>query len=142
MVVAETCQGMSSYDLAFYTDGSASNGTAIGGVGILLTAGHPRSPTIRHSYAILAGTWCSSFQAEMKAVKKALQILQTEESPQKVRIVSDSQSVLLCIANLQPAIPLKSADESDILNLLAIQFDEGHQIAFNWSPSHCGVVGN
>ena len=35
----------------------------------------------------------------------------------------DSQSVLLRIVNPQPAIPLKYADESDILNLLAAIHD-------------------
>ena len=69
-------------------------------------------------------------------------IIQTEESPKKVRIVSDSQSVLLHIANLQPAIPLMSVDKSDILISLVALHDEWHQIAFTWCPSHCGVVGN
>ena len=100
----------SSYDLTIYMDSSATNVTAIGGGGNLVTAGHQSNPTIHHSYAIPAGTWCLSFQAEMKAIKKALQIIQTEESPQKVRI--------------------KSTDESDILILLAALHYEGHQIIF------------
>ena len=89
-----------------------------------------------------AGTWCSSFQAEVKAIKKALQINQTKESPQKVRIVRDRQSVLLRIANLQPAILLKCADESNILSLLSALHGERHQITFTWCPYHSGVVGN
>ena len=52
----------SSYDLTIYTDGSAMNGTAIGGGGILITVGPQSSHTIHHSYATLAGTWCSPFQ--------------------------------------------------------------------------------
>ena len=133
----------SSHNLTIYTDGSAKNRrTAIGGEGILLTAGHQSNPTIHHSYAIQAGKRCSSFQAEMKAIKKALQIIQKEESPQKVRIVSDSQSVLLRIANLQPAIPVKSADVSEFKNLRAALNDKGHQMTFTWCPIHCGVVGN
>ena len=108
----------------------------------MVTAGHSSNPTIHHSYAMPAGTWCSSSQAEMKVIKKASQIIQTEESPHKDRIASDSQSVLLHIANIQPAIPLKSADMSDILNLLAALNDERHQITVTWCPSHCKVVGN
>ena len=118
------------------------NGTAIGEGGILVTACHTINPTIHHSYAISDGTWYSSIQAEIKAIKKALQIIQTEESPQTVRIVIVSQSVLLRIANLQPEMPLKSADESVILDLLAAIHDEGYQITFTWCPSHFGVVGN
>ena len=90
----------SSYDLTINMDDSAMNGTAIGGGGIVVTAGHPSNPTIHHSYAIPDGIWCS-FQAKIKVIKKALRIIQTEESPQTVRIVSDRQSVLLHIANLQ-----------------------------------------
>ena len=142
MAVQRLAKDCFSCDLTIYTDGSAMNCTAIGGGGILVTDGHQSNPTIHHSYATLTGTRCSSFQAEMKAIKKALQIIQTERSPQKVRIMSDSQSVLLRIANLQPAIPFKSADESDILSLLAALHDEGHQITFTCCPSHCGVVGN
>ena len=41
-----------SYDLTIYTDGSSKNDAVIGGGGILLTAGHPCSPTIYRSYAI------------------------------------------------------------------------------------------
>ena len=132
----------SSYDLTIYTDGLATNGTAIGGGGILVTAGHLSNPTIHHPYAIPASTWCLSFQAEMKAIKKALQIHRTEKSTQKVLIVSDSQSVLLSIANIQPAIPFKSAYKSDILSLHADLHDEGHQINLTWCPSHCRLVGN
>ena len=131
-----------SYFLAIYSDGSATNGTAMGEGGILFTAGHPSNPTIHHSYAIPAGTWSSSYQAETKAIKKALQIIQTEESPQKFPIVCDNQSVLLRIACLQPAIPTKNADVSDILVHLASIHDGEHQITFTWFPSHCGVVEN
>ena len=88
------------------------------------------------------GTWCSSYQADMKAIKKALHIIHTEESHQKFGIVSDSQSFLFRIANLQPAIPLKSAGESDILSLLTALHYEGHQITFTWCPSHCEIVRN
>ena len=117
----------SSYNLTIYTDGTATNSTAIGGGGNLFTAGHPGNPTIHRSYAIPTGTWCSSFQAEMKAIKKALQIIHTEESPQKVQMVSNSQSVLLRIANLQPTLSLKSADESDIINLHAALDEDDQQ---------------
>ena len=128
----------SSYDLTIYTDGLATNVAAIGKGGTLVTAGQQSNPTIHHPYAIPAGTWCAPLQAVMKAIKKALQVIQTEESHQKVRIVSDSQSDLLRNANLQPAIPLKSSDGSDILNL----HDDWHQITITWCPSHCRVVGN
>ena len=61
----------SQSDLIIYSDGLATNGTAIGGVGILATAGNPSKHTIHHSCDMPVGTWCSSFQAEMMAIKKA-----------------------------------------------------------------------
>ena len=130
-----------TYDQTIYTNSSSANGTAVG-ERLLGYRGHAHNPAIHHAHAIPSGTWRWSFQAKMKAIKKALQIIQTEEYPQKVRTVSDSQSVLLRIVNLQPAITLKSTDESDILNLHATLQEEGHQITFTWCPSHCGVVGN
>ena len=127
-------KGCSSYGPAIYTDSSVTNGTAIGGGGIVLTVDHPSNPTIHYSYVIPAGIWCAPIQAENKLIKTALQITQTEESHQKVPIVGDSESVLLHIANLQPAIPLRSADESDILSVFATLHNGGHQITFTWCP--------
>ena len=98
--------------------------------------------TNHHSNSIPTGTWCSSIQAELKAIENSLQIIQAEESRQKFGIVSDSQLDLHRIANLQPAIPLNSADESDILGLPATLYEEGHQITFTCCQSHCGVMGN
>ena len=47
----------------------------------------------------------------MQAIKKALQIIMTDESQKEVRIVSSKELVLLLIAKHQPAIHLKSADD-------------------------------
>ena len=80
-----------------YIDDLTIDGNATGGGGILVSTGHPSDPTVHLSYAIPAGKWCSSFQAEMKAVKKALEILVEETSIWKARIVSDSQSVLMLL---------------------------------------------
>ena len=96
----------SSYGHTIYTDGWVKDGTKMIGGGILSITGHSSDPTNHHSYATPAGTWCSSIQAKMKAMKKVPPINQIEESPMKVRFVSDSQSVLLRIASLQHAVPL------------------------------------
>ena len=117
-----------------------TNCTAIGGGGILVNVSQPSNPTIHHSYVEPTGTWCSSFQDEIKTIKKALQIIQTEESPEKDRIVSNSQSVLLRDANLQ--YPVRALMRVTSKNLLAVLHEEGHQITFTWYSSHCRVVGN
>ena len=102
-----------------------------------------QSYSIFHNFYVMpASTSYTSFHAEMKAINKALLVIQTEESPQKVRIVSDNQAILTRIANLQTAISTKVADVCDILDLLAALNDELHQITFTWRPSHWVVVGN
>ena len=59
------------------------DGAETGGGGVLATTGHMGDRTSHHSYAMPVGTWCSSFQAIMKAIKKALEIIQTEVSPKE-----------------------------------------------------------
>lgn len=61
--------------MTIYTDGSAQDGNAIGGGGIIVTTGPPSDPTVLQPKAVPAGSWCSSFQAEEKALSSALQII-------------------------------------------------------------------
>ena len=69
MGISETRHGLELIDLAIYMDGSATKGTANDGEGIMFTAGKPSNSTFHHSCAISASIWCSSFHAEMKAIK-------------------------------------------------------------------------
>ena len=59
-----------------YTEGPATKGTGTSGGGIVVTAGHPSDPQVLRYFAIPTGKWCSSYQAEIKAVFKALQGIQ------------------------------------------------------------------
>ena len=61
--------------------GSEMNGTVMGVGRILSTAIQWSNPSIHHSYAIPAGTWLSSIQAEMKVIKNELQIVHIEDAP-------------------------------------------------------------
>ena len=90
-------ESWNTFDLVVYTDGSATSGTGTGGGGIFVTTSHPSDPQVLRYFAIPTGKWCSSYQAEIKAVVKALQVIQAEVHVQKARIVNDIQSVLLRI---------------------------------------------
>ncbi|CAI9724992.1 RNA-directed DNA polymerase from mobile element jockey [Octopus vulgaris] len=135
-------RGWNAFDLTIYTDGSAFDGNATGGGGVIVTTGHPSDPQIHRSFAIPTGKWCSSFQSELKATKKALQEVLTEEGVSRVRIVSDSLSTLQKIKAAHPSLPTKTEDECEILILLLNLSDNGCQITFAWRPRHCGIPGN
>ena len=61
-------EGWNTFDLIVYTDGSATSGTGTGGGGYVVTTVHPSDPQVLRYFAILTGKWCSSYQAEIKAV--------------------------------------------------------------------------
>ena len=135
-------ESWNTFDLVVYTDGSATSGTGTGGGGIIVTTGHPSNPQVLHYFAIPTGKWCSSYQAEIKAVVKALQVIQVEVHVQKARIVSDSQSVLLRIQATHPSQPCNDRDEHTVLKTLSMLTARSCQVTSTWCPGHCGITGN
>ena len=125
-----------------YTDGSATSGTETGGGGIVVTTDHPSDPQVLRYFAIPTGKWCSSYQAEIKAVVKALQVIQAEVHVQKARIVSDSQTVLLRIQATHPSQPCNDRDEHTVFKTLSMLTARSCQMTFTWCPGHCGITGN
>ena len=134
-------KGWQTHDATIYTDGSVTENFN-GGGGIVVTTGPPNDPEVLCAQAIPAGQWCSSYQAELKAVKRALEIIQADPTINTARIVSDSLSVLLRLQNLHPSEPIPDNDERDIMMLLSEVTCRGCQLTFTWCPSHCGVIGN
>ena len=127
--------------MTIYTDGSALTGNTNGGGGILVTSGPPSDPQVHQSHAVPAGRWCSSFQAEMKAVVVALEVIEDAQW-KECRLVTDSQSTIQRLNNLRPSDPPRDQDECDILQLLASIWKNGCKVTFTWCPSHCGIRGN
>ena len=125
-----------------YTDGSATSETGAGGGGIVVITGHPSDPQVFRYFAIPTGKWCSSYQAEIKAVVKAFQVIQVEVHVQKARIVSDSQSVLLRIQATHPSQPCNHRDEHTVLKTFSMLMARSCQMTFTWCPGHCGITGN
>ena len=134
--------GWNTFDLVVYTDESATSGTGTGGGGIVVTTGHPSDSQVLRYFAIPTGKWCFYYQAEIKAVFKALQVIQAEVHVQNARIVSDSQSVLLHIQATHPSQPCNDRDEHTVLKTLSMPTARGYQVTFTWCSSHCGITGN
>ena len=128
-----------SYDATIYTDGAATHGNANGGSGIIVT---PLAPKVTLASTIPAGKWCSSFQAEEKAVRTALYLVQEDVSLHRVRIVSDSMSTLQHMQNLHPSKQVANSDENVILDTLSSPTDRGCHLTFTWCSSHSGICGS
>ena len=92
--------------------------------------------------AISTGRWCSSIQVEIKAMVKALQILEATDNVNKARIVSDNLSVLLHIQSAHPSNPCQDNDERVILQIFSALSARSCQVTFTWCLSHCGIIGN
>ena len=125
-----------------YTDGSATSGTGTGGGGIIVTTGHLSDPQVLRYFAIPTGKWCSSYQVEIKAVVKALQVIQAEVHIQKARIVSDSQAVLLRNQAMHPSQPCNDRDEHTVLKTLSMLTARSCQMTFTWCQGHCSITDN
>ena len=82
MALQRLAKDWSSYDLTIYSDGSATNGTEIGGGGILVTADHPSNPTIHHSYAIPAHC-ARHFKPKWRQSKRHCRLPRQKSHPRK-----------------------------------------------------------
>ena len=142
-VAEETIVKQAGAALDIYTDGSAKGGTRKGGGGVLII------DNVNHTeYEITAaaGEVTCSFQAELIAIKAALQKIQVlqfiGEVPDAARInlYTDSKSAIECLASGRNQ---KSFVASKIWELLDSIAGEGNpEFNFQWIPSHCGVQGN
>ena len=102
----------------------------------------PSDPSVHRQCTIPAGKWCSSFQAEEKAVWTALKLAQEDVSHHKMRTVSDVMPTLQRIQNLLPSQQVTNSDENEILDALALLTNIGCRPTFTWCPSHSGVCSN
>ena len=129
------------YEVTVYTDGSATDGTRNGGGGIVVTTGPPEHPVVEEIISLPAGEWSSSYQAEFKAMLRALQHINTRRV-KTARLVSDSKAVLTRLQAIHPSAKLESEDERQTLLTLHELHSGGCSLTFTWCPSHCGIEGN
>ena len=131
-----------SYDATIHTDGAATHGKKNSNSVIIVTSGPQVTQRVHRQSTVPASKWCSSFQAEEKAVRTALNMVQEDVSLHKVQIVSDSMSTLQCIQNLHPSQQVANSDENEILDALDSPTNRGRHLTFTWCPSHSGIRGN
>ena len=92
-----------SYDTTIYTDGAATHCSRI-----IVATGPPSHPRVHRQCTIPADKWCSSFQAEEKAVRTNLKLVQDDVSVHRVCIVSDTFILIVSTHAISASIPASS----------------------------------
>jgi ribonuclease HI len=129
------------YDTSFYTDGSAEESNKNGGAGVVIVGKNSLEPPREHSFP--AGRWTSSFQAEMIAIEKALEIAVGDcNENTKIRVITDSKSSVDRIDAMSQDLVAASGTESSIICSLNALGKKNVSVCFLWCPSHCGLWGN
>ena len=125
-------------DITFYTDGSASHGNSFGGAGVVIET--PESGLENISFP--AGRWTSSYQAELEAIKQALQIAADMPDRKKIRIVTDSRSAVQHMESNAENNEPSSGIEEAIHQSLERMYTAGQTVTLVWCPGHCKIDGN
>ena len=122
-----------------WTDGSAEGGVLNGGAGVLIEWPDDTSQELRAP----AGGLCSSYRAELMALRAALQhLLQHpahEEDP--VIFCTDSQATL-AVLRQGPTEQREQLGVEVWEALTRLSAGGGRRLHLQWVPSHCGLRGN
>jgi ribonuclease HI len=127
-----------------WTDGSAASGTTDGGWGAFIE----HNSGVNTSIGGPAGALCSSFTAEMTAIRRSLQkILELETSSPRT---TNDTNILLCTDSQSSIAKLSSGwahqDSQVGLDIFeachSLNTRHGLHIVFQWVPSHVGLDGN
>ena len=119
--------------LVIYTDGSATNGTRIGGAAMVASEGDPEHPEYLDSVKKKGALYTCSYEEEVEAMRLAANwIVQNREAEESITICTDSQSLCLAMKSHNP-------ETDDIRETL--QNHKG-KITIQWIPGHSGVPGN
>ena len=137
----ETIDTYSSSSIHAYTDGSAFKGTTFAGFG-----GHLKFPdNSKFEFNDACGTFCSNFEAEISAIKKAVEITHqsfenNERLPSNLVIFTDSQSTLQALLEISPNSNPDIVSLAKTIDFLLTSYDV--EITLQWIPGHCGIQGN
>ena len=124
-----------------FTDGSAKEGTREGGAAAVVTKGRVSQPELVEVRKEAAGMVTSSFQAEVKALRMAVEWLEERAEGWEAAVVaSDSQAGLMAVKRAGPGL----LDE-EVAKVVAAGHrlgKEGKKLKFVWVAGHCGLIGN
>jgi ribonuclease HI len=130
-----------SFDVTFYTDGSADDSNRNGGAGVVIVSKDSPDEALELSFP--TGRWTSSFQAEMTAIEHALAYASEHCSDKaRIRIVTDSKSSVERCGTMTVDPRIETGNEKAILESLRTLGAKEVQVLFLWCPSHCGEWGN
>ncbi|XP_043236838.1 uncharacterized protein LOC122389163 [Amphibalanus amphitrite] len=122
-----------------WTDGSATGGVLDGGAGGYIEWPDGES----HELRAPAGKLCSSYRAEMVALRETLNYIgnHTDHEEDPIILCTDSQAALSALRS-GPAEQRTQLNRA-VWDALALVSDNGErQVRLQWVPSHCGLPGN
>ena len=129
------------FDVVLYTDGSVAEGGVNGGAAVVVTQGPADDVEVLEELERPAGRLCSSYQAEMVAIREGLRWLVANRGAwRKARVVTDSKSALESVARYR--WNTNNVCLMDTFQCLAELYGCGRKLVFTWVPSHCGLPGN
>ena len=131
---------LEAVDIDIWTDGSVARPSGHGGAGVVASCSRCMTSA---SLAFPAGEHCSSFHAEMVAIREALWWVLDHRRQCRLlslRLFSDSLSSLSSLSS-GPAVLLEEVPHSIWSALLALDI-LGVEVHLQWTPAHCGVLGN
>ena len=138
----ERAKAFGCVDVTIYTDGSARDGWRDGGAAAVVTSGGMEAPVLIETIECGAGKVASSFQAEVKALEKALSWLETHQGRwQRALLVSDSQAGLVAVRGSGGGKIEEEAVER-VARMGREMGEKGKELLFLWVPGHSGIAGN
>ena len=121
-----------------WSDGSVEGGITNGGAGVFIEDPDGQ----QHLLTVPAGNVCSSYRAEMVALREALKFLLDRQTlpPELIVICTDSQSALAALrGGPSTQTTLIGGEIWAALQQLSAR---GRRTYLQWVPSHCGLPGN
>jgi ribonuclease HI len=131
-VAQRTMEAHGEMDMVIFTDGSVEGGVDNGGSAAVARQGD--EVIIRRE---AAGTVCSSYEAETRAMRMALEVI-TERRPEKAIIATDSRALVQALQN--GACSVNATLEEVKMKL--VEAAEASMITIQWTPGHVGTEGN
>ena len=129
--------GVNNADIQIWTDGSAKDGTTNGGGGIIIRRGNEEDINLE----VPAGLFCSSYVAEMKALREGIKhCTNINVHNSTIAIMLDNQGAIRKIS----AGPLNQKDNNghQIWKFIKTLLDRNNTIIVQWVPGHVGIEYN